>query len=227
MPFAVLLAVGLAYARQPDVRVYVELDRERVLEDDEITLEVELDARDSVARLELLVEVHARARADQRQESGRRFGSRSARNECSTSASAAPAGRLPARRRPCSRARDAAGLLPREQTLDRAETLRVYPRPEQLRELVAPRETQLFTGNRVLSRQKGEGLEFARSAAVRARRPDQADQLARQRAPRRPLGPAEFHAERNADVIIFLDSFADARRGGTERSTRRFGRPPR
>ena len=25
----------------------------------------------------------------------------------------------------------------------------------------------------------------------------------------------EFHAERNADVILFLDSFADARRGGT------------
>src|SRR5256886_13931885 len=57
VPFAVLLAVGLAYARQPDVRVHVELDRERVLEDDEITLELELDARDSVSRLELLVEI--------------------------------------------------------------------------------------------------------------------------------------------------------------------------
>src|SRR2546430_10927465 len=55
VPFAVLLAVGLAYARKPDVRVHLELDRERVLEGDEITLEVELDARDSVARLELLL----------------------------------------------------------------------------------------------------------------------------------------------------------------------------
>jgi len=56
-PFGVLLAIGLAYARPPNVRVDFEFDRERVLEGDEITLEVEVDARDSVSRLELLVEV--------------------------------------------------------------------------------------------------------------------------------------------------------------------------
>ena len=56
-PFAVLLAVGLSLARQPDVRVQVEVDRERVLEGEEIMVEVELDARDSASRLELLVEV--------------------------------------------------------------------------------------------------------------------------------------------------------------------------
>src|SRR2546421_11274657 len=52
-PFAVLLAVGLSLARQPDVRVQVEVDRERVLEGEEIVVEVELDARDSASRLDL------------------------------------------------------------------------------------------------------------------------------------------------------------------------------
>jgi uncharacterized protein (DUF58 family) len=33
----------------------------------------------------------------------------------------------------------------------------------------------------------------------------------------------EYHAERNSDVIIFLDSFADARRGDRGRSTKRSG----
>src|SRR5205814_2881938 len=111
------------------------------------------------------------------------------------------------------RARDAAGLLAWEQTLERGAALRVYPRPEELRELVAPRETQLFTGNRV-SRQKGEGLEFADlrpfAPGDRIRRINW-----RASARRGDLWVNEFHAERNADVIIFLDSFADARRGGT------------
>jgi len=57
LPFAVALAVGLSHARQPDVRVHLEFDRERVLEEDEVALELELDARDSASRLELLVEI--------------------------------------------------------------------------------------------------------------------------------------------------------------------------
>src|SRR5437763_15891098 len=57
VPFAVLLAVGLSLAREPDVRAHVEIDRERVLEGDEVVVEVELDARDYAPRLELLVEV--------------------------------------------------------------------------------------------------------------------------------------------------------------------------
>src|SRR5947207_1215535 len=108
------------------------------------------------------------------------------------------------------RAGDAAGLLVWEETLERGSVLRVYPRPEELRELVAPRETQLFTGNRV-SRAKGEGLEFADLREFvpgdRIRRINW-----RASARRGELWVNEFHAERNADVILFLDSFIDARR---------------
>src|SRR5204863_319240 len=75
---------------------------------------------------------------------------------------------------------------------------------------VAPRETQLFTGNRV-SRATGEGLEFADLREFvpgdRIRRINW-----RASARRGELWVNEFHAERNADVILFLDSFIDARR---------------
>jgi len=211
-PFGVLLAIGLAHARRPDVRVHLELDRDRVLEDDEITFELELDARDSVSRLEVLLEVP------------RGLELVSGRNPVAIRLEFGEERLLEFRFR-CARwgayrlgdvhlrARDAAGRFAWEKTLDRAETLRVYPRPEQLRELVAPRETQLFTGNRV-SRQKGEGLEFADlrpfAHGDRIRRINW-----RASARRGELWVNEFHAERNSDVIIFLDSFADARLGGT------------
>ena len=128
VPFAVLLAVGLAYARKPDVRVHLELDRERVLEGDEITLEVELDARDSVARLELLLEIP------------RGLEPVGGRNPVALRLEAGEE-RLVELRFCCSRwgayrlgdvhlrARDAAGLLAWEQTLERGAALRVYPRP--------------------------------------------------------------------------------------------------
>ena len=56
-PFAVTIALGLALARPPDARAWLELDRERVLEDDEITLELTLEARAGASRLELLLDV--------------------------------------------------------------------------------------------------------------------------------------------------------------------------
>ncbi|HYX76289.1 MAG TPA: DUF58 domain-containing protein [Gaiellaceae bacterium] len=209
-PFAVVLAIGLAVSRRPDVRVHVELDRDRVLEDDEVVLEIELDARDSAPRFELLVEVP------------RGLELVSGANPIALRLGLGDERLLELRFR-CThwgaprlgdlhvRAGDAAGLLVWEQTLELGTVLRVYPRPEELRELVGPRETQLFTGNRV-SRAKGEGLEFADLREFvpgdRIRRINW-----RASARRGELWVNEFHAERNADVILFLDSFLDARRG--------------
>ncbi|HYY64634.1 MAG TPA: hypothetical protein VE688_08475, partial [Gaiellaceae bacterium] len=159
VPFAVTLATGLWFAQPPDVRVDLAVDRERVLEGDEVTVGLDLDARGGAARLELLVEIPPALEVV------------SGTNPIALRLEPGEERQLELRLR-CTqwggyslgemhlRARDAAGLLAWEQTLDRASTLRVYPRPEDLRQLVAPRETQLFTGNRV-SRQKGEGLEFA------------------------------------------------------------------
>ena len=208
-PFVVLLAIGLAVSRRPDVRVYVEVDRDRLLEGDEVLLEIELDARDSAPRLELLVEVpHELELLSGANPIALRLGLGEERRlelrfRC-THWGAPRLGDLHLR------AGDAAGLLVWEQKLERGSVLRVYPRPEELRQLVGPRETQLFTGNRV-SRAKGEGLEFADlrefAPGDRIRRINW-----RASARRGELWVNEFHAERNADVILFLDSFVDARR---------------
>ena len=183
-----------------------------LLEGEEIMVEVELDARDSASRLELLVEVpHGLELIDGRNPLALRLEvGEDRRLELRLLCARWGAYRLGEVH---LRATDAAGLLAWEQTLDRSAGLQVYPRPEVLRELVAPRETQLFTGNRV-SRRKGEGLEFA---DLRPFAPGDRIKRINWRASARrgDLWVNEFHAERNADVILFLDSFADARRGGT------------
>jgi uncharacterized protein (DUF58 family) len=74
-----------------------------------------------------------------------------------------------------------------------------------------PAETQVFTGNEV-ARVKGEGIEFADirpwSAGDAVKRINW-----RASARRDELLVNESHPERNTDVILFLDSFAEARRG--------------
>jgi len=109
------------------------------------------------------------------------------------------------------RTSDAFGLLRHETVLDRRVALKVYPTKENVRNLLRPLETQVFSGNHV-ARQKGEGIEFADLRPFvpgdRIRRVNW-----RASARRGELWVNEHHAERNADVVILLDSFAEVRRG--------------
>jgi uncharacterized protein (DUF58 family) len=207
-PFALTLALGLAGARPPDVRVELELDRDRVLEGEEITLALELEASDPASRLELLVELP------------RRLEPVEGRNPIAIRLEAGEERRLELRLR-CARwggfvirqvhlrARDPAGLQTWERTVEDPLTLRVYPRPEALRELVRPLQTQAFAGNRV-SRDRSEGLEFADLRPFVAG--DRIRQINwRASARRNELWVNQQFAERNADVILFLDSFTEAR----------------
>jgi uncharacterized protein (DUF58 family) len=207
-PFALTLALGLAGARPPDVRVELELDRDRVLEGEEITLALELEASDPASRLELLVELP------------RRLETVEGRNPIAIRLEAGEERRLELRLR-CARwggfvirqvhlrARDPAGLQTWERTVEDPLTLRVYPRPEALRELVRPLQTQAFAGNRV-SRDRSEGLEFADLRPFVAG--DRIRQINwRASARRNELWVNQQFAERNADVILFLDSFTEAR----------------
>jgi uncharacterized protein (DUF58 family) len=111
------------------------------------------------------------------------------------------------------RARDPIGLLSWEQRIELRRELRVYPRENVLQRILQPRETQLFAGNEV-SRRKGEGIEFA---DVRLWAPGDPLKRVNWRASARrgELWVNESHPERNTDVILFVDSFAEARREGT------------
>jgi uncharacterized protein (DUF58 family) len=86
--------------------------------------------------------------------------------------------------------------------------LRVYPSAERLQRLLRPLETQPFVGNQV-ARAKGDGIEYA---DIRPFVPG--DRLRRVNwrasARRQTLLVNESHPERNADVVLFLDVFAEA-----------------
>ena len=118
------------------------------------------------------------------------------------------------------RARGRIGMLVWEGRVRRPHRMRVYPRPELLQNLVAPLETQLATGD-LVARIRADGLEFADTRGFVP-----GDRLRsvnwRASARRGELIVNERHPDRNADVVLFLDSFAEARRteaGPTGRSS--------
>ncbi len=107
------------------------------------------------------------------------------------------------------RVRSALGLLSSVTQLDARIPLRVYPRREQLLRIVRAHETTPFSGSQV-SRLKGEGIEFADirpfAPGDRVRRVNWRASARRDR-----MYVNESHPERASDVILFLDSFAEAR----------------
>ena len=211
VPFALLLALGLGLARPPELRVWLTVDRERALEEDEIAVEVIVASDRPVERLELQLVVPSGLEVV----SGAavqsiRLGWEDQRTLALTLRCARwgnyEIGDLRLR------TRDRLGTLVWESRLDRASRVRVYPLPETLRKIVPPVATQPSTGNDV-ARQKGEGVEFA---DLREFAPG--DRLRsinwRASARRDRLIVNDRHPERNTDVILFLDTFADARADG-------------
>jgi uncharacterized protein (DUF58 family) len=92
--------------------------------------------------------------------------------------------------------------------------LRVYPLAQTLRRLFEPLETQLGFGD-LVSRSKGEGLEFA---DLRAFGPGDDPRRINWRvsASGRGMWVNDRHPERNSDVVLLVDTLASARRGVVE-----------
>jgi uncharacterized protein (DUF58 family) len=210
-PFALLPALGVLLARRPELEAAIELETDRMLEGDELDVTVTLDPASGAERVDVLLELpHGLALAEganpvaihlpDRRRRELRF-----RVRCERWGGYA-LGRV------FVRARDAFGLIRWEQQFDLRTPVKVYPREELLRTLLRPHETQVFGGNHV-AREKGEGIEFADLRPFvpgdRVRRVNW-----RASARRGQLWVNEHHAERNADVVIFLDSFAEVGRPG-------------
>jgi len=211
LPFALPLALGLRAADAPAVRAWVDVERERALEEDELDVAITISTDRAVERLEVALvvpdglEVSSGAAA-----SSIRLGWEEERTldlklRCLRWGNF-EVGELRLR------ARDRLGLVVWETTVDRRRLLRVYPLPETLRRVVGPVATQPFSGNEV-ARQKGDGLEFA---DLRLFAPGDRVRSINWRASARRdvLVVNDRHPERNSDVILFLDTFADARSGG-------------
>jgi uncharacterized protein (DUF58 family) len=202
-PFAALVTVALLLERRPEIDVRVELDRDRVLEDEEVelTLHVHTSAP---------AEIHVALPRDLRIVEGENPFAATGDEERTL------------RLRPVrwgafvpglvhARAYDPFRVFRYERRIDRRAPLKVFPRQEALLALARPHETQVFSGNQV-AWTKGDGIEFADL------RPFSPGDLVRRvnwraSARRRELWVNEYHPERNADVVIYVDAFAEATLG--------------
>ncbi|HSC90957.1 MAG TPA: DUF58 domain-containing protein [Gaiellaceae bacterium] len=213
-PFALLLGVGLVSAQAPDVELVGELERPRALEGDTVAYRLTVRAEDAVERLELFLSLAPGLESEPGTNPvALRLAAEEEREVELPVDCARWGGYLPGLVH--LRARDRLGVFAFEDVRDLREPLRVYPAPERLLSLLRPRETQPYVGNQV-ARTKGDGIEFA---DIRPFVPGDRVRRVNWRASARrgSLVVNEAHPERNTDVILFLDTFSEAR--GTERGT--------
>ena len=210
-PFWLVLVLALASVRSASLRVDVEIDRDRVVEGEDVEAAVTVRSDVAVDYAEVFLPVATGLRGSPNPVG---FDLRTGEREVAITVRCGRWGGYTVGDT-YVRLRDRYGMFRFEERFEEQLPLKVYPREEVLRSVLHSRETQVFAGNDV-ARQKAEGIEFAdlRPFAYgdRIRRVNW-----RASARRQELWVNEFHAERNADVVLFLDSFAEARSadGGT------------
>lgn len=213
-PFAVLLAIGTRLARDPRVEVELAIAAERTLEEVEVEAVMAVRTDLPVDRLELLVDLPSGVEmADGDAAYAIRLG-RGEEREIPLTLRCSRWGVF-ALGDVAVRARDPFRLVVWEERFSGPHELKAYPSPISLRKILAPVETQAFTGSEV-ARVKGDGVEYA---DIRDFVPGDRVRAINWRASarRQELVVNERHPERNTDVVLFLDSFVDVR--GDDRST--------
>lgn len=224
-PFAVMLVAGVALISRPEFSCRVEVDADRVLQGDTVHVVGHLTSSADLPRVEILLAVP---------------NGLSVRSDTSTAGAAATAlplvagaGRSPEWRLRADRwgafrvgpvtvrAHDPSGLLVWTAVCGQAHRLRALPSAGTLAALVQPHQTLVTAGN-VVDRTKGEGIEFADVRPFRVGDRPRAVNW-RSTARRGSLWVNERYSERNADIVLFLDSFVDkdmAAAPGLDRSVR-------
>jgi uncharacterized protein (DUF58 family) len=213
-PFALALAVGIRLTRDPGIHVSFSLDRERTIEGEPVDALIGVRTETGVDRLEILLDLPEWVEvADATNAAALRLGPGEER-EVEL--------RLRCRRWGVYdigeievRARGPLRLVVWEQRFRLTQRLKAFPTTESLQQLLVPFETQALTGSDV-ARTKGDGIEYA---DIRDYVPGDRLRSINWRASARKsaLVVNDRHPERNTDVVLFVDSFADLR--GFERST--------
>ena len=215
-PLLVALAVALTW-RPLAVEGGVALERDRTLEGERVDAIVTVENRGPAARVE--VHLPASARLGQPGAEQSRFGAVPV-------ALRLEAGERRELRLPLVperwgvhlagptlvRARDDLGAFALEGYVGETAALRAYPSVTRLRELVPPLRTRPVLGSEV-SRERGEGVEFA---DMRPLVPGDRVRSINWRATARRGEPVVNvqHPEQSADVVLFLDTFAEAEHDG-------------
>ena len=211
LPFIVAVLAALALVERPQLQASIEVDRERLLEGDDVHLSVTVNSTTDIPWLQIAWPVPQSLVATG---GGDILGVRLLARTSATAETVLKTTRwgvvpLP---RPLLRSHDGLGFFRFEGTLDCRKTLRVYPRPETLRRALSAAETQMFSGNE-LSSSRGDGIEFADVRLYEAGdRPRRINWRLSTRTGRLHIN--EMHPERNTDVVIFLDLHRDVRSGG-------------
>jgi uncharacterized protein (DUF58 family) len=206
-PFALVLLAGLSLAEEPHVNAIFDLMEQRQLQGETVEAELELRTEKTIGHLQLLLDLPAGLVAETPSPQLFGLGHEERRAFDYTIRCDQWGGYLVGDL--VLRAQDSFGLLVHEWALERPQPLKVYPRGESLNRLLRPMETQAFAGNQV-PRARGEGIEFA---DLRPFVPGDRVRRINWRASARRGEPwiTETHPERNSDVVIFLDTFLEAR----------------
>ena len=211
LPFIVAVLVGLSLAERPSLSASIAIDRERLLEGDDVRPAVTITSTTNVPWLQVAWAVPGNLTATGR---GDVVGVRLAANETATVETILTTKRwgVVSLSGPLLRAHDELGFFRFEGAVDARQTLRIYPRPGRLQRAFTAAETQILSGNE-LSRARGDGIEFADIRPwVAGDRPRHINWRLSARSGQLHIN--QMHPERNTDVVIFLDLFSDIRSRG-------------
>jgi uncharacterized protein (DUF58 family) len=208
-PFALVVALG-ARARDPAVTVTFAMDAERTLEGTDEPVRLTVRAERPVDRLEVALGRPPGVRVVEGDEAQSLRLQAGEERELDLALRCVRWGVYDVGAVKV-RARDVWRLVTWESSVEASHRLQAYPRPLTLRRLLAPIETQAFAGSQV-ARTKGDGVEYA---DIRDFVPGDRVRSINWRASARRQGLVvnERHPERNTDVVLFVDSFADVRDG--------------
>jgi uncharacterized protein (DUF58 family) len=205
LPLVLVVAIATRRAAAPDYAVAHEVSTDRLTEGETVTVTITITARSGVPLLELLEQlppecelVSGRSRALVSLRPGQ---STSVRYEMRGARGVYELGKV------TTRARDRWGVRAWEQRHVQTTVVRIYPRIASLRSLPRPLHTQTSIGDYV-SPALGEGIE---PGDIRQFAPGDRIRQVNWRASLRlgTLYVTQHHRERNADVVLMLDTLAD------------------
>jgi uncharacterized protein (DUF58 family) len=204
--FLAAVVVGMVMARRPRFELAARLDQDAVMEGEPVALELRVAATERVPWLAIDVATPGGVRRRGKGQVGAiEVEEGQVRN---ISMDFEPLRWGVFQFGPVSAAaHDVLGFFTYESSSPKRHALRVFPREELLARAIRPFQTQLYAGDEV-ARRRGDGIEFADVRPFQ-----QGDRVRRinWRVSTRlqELHINEMHPERNADVVIFLDSFSE------------------